>query len=131
MPRTWHQGGDPNKPAPRPLQSNEEYSVNAQTVTVQIESKEPSQKDQKTNKSMTKTYHTIKDIISSRFKSNKESDDRLEEAGLNNVSEELRKSQANIAEETEKQKTSSDQQQGKQNVFFYSIPSTTLYCRLQ
>lgn len=105
VPRTWHQAGDPNKPAPRPLQSNEEYSHNAQTVTVQIESKDPTQKDQKTNKSMTKTYHTIKDIISSRFKSNKDSEDKIEEAGLNNVSEELRKSQANIAEETEKQKT--------------------------
>lgn len=58
---------------------------------------------------MTKTYHTIKDIISSRFKS-KDNEDKPEETGLNNVAEELRKSQANIAEEVDKQKIITEQQ---------------------
>lgn len=79
-------------------------------VSVQIETKDASQKEQKVNKTMTKTYHTIKDILSSRFKSNKDSEDKTEEPGLNNVAEELRKSQANIAEECEKQKTAVEQQ---------------------
>lgn len=59
---------------------------------------------------MTKTYHTIKDIISSRFKGNKDNEDKIEEPGLNNISEELRKSQANITEEAEKQKPTVEQQ---------------------
>ncbi|XP_065158632.1 uncharacterized protein [Atheta coriaria] len=54
------------------------------------------EKESKTNKTMTKTYHTIKDIISSKFKSNKDVDDKHEEAGLNNVTEEMRKSLRNI-----------------------------------
>lgn len=81
---------------------------------------------------MTKTYHTIKDIISSRFKTNKDSDDKLEEAGLNNVAEELRKSQANIAEEVEKQKSTSDQQ-GTYNLklLFIFLICSNLFIRLQ
>lgn len=110
VPRTWHQAIDPNKPASRPLQTNDDYSHNTQTVTVQIDTKDAIQKEQKGNKTMTKTYHTIKDIISSRFKSNKDAEDKIEEAGLNNVAEELRKSQANIAEEVEKQKAATEQQ---------------------
>lgn len=109
VPRTWHQGGDPNKPAPRPLASNDEYSHNSQTVAVQIETKDAVQKEQKVNKTMTKTYHTIKDIISNRFKGNKENDEKIEEPGLNNVADELRKSQANIADDPEKQKSGLDQ----------------------
>ncbi|XP_049825449.1 uncharacterized protein LOC109595245 isoform X3 [Aethina tumida] len=101
VPRSsWYGGGDPNKPAPRPI--NEEFN-NSQTV-VQIEGKESGQKEQnKNSKSMTKTYHTIKDIISSKFKSNKDSnEDKPEEPGLNNVTEELRKSQGNLVEEEKK-----------------------------
>lgn len=97
VPRSsWHGGGDPNKPAPRPYQ--EEYSTTGQ-VALQIDgSKDNTQKDGGKN-SMTKTYYTIKDMISSRFKGNKDMvDDKAEEAGLNNVTEELRKSQRNLGE---------------------------------
>lgn len=49
-----------------------------------------------TSKAMTKTYHTLKDMISSRFKGkdSNESDPKAvdAEAGLNNVTDELRKS---------------------------------------
>lgn len=79
-----------------------------QSVSVQIE-KDGLAKDQKNMKSVTKTYHTIKDIISSRFKSNKDSDEKLEESGLNNVTEELRKSQGNIMEEIENKKATGEQ----------------------
>ncbi|KAJ8984584.1 hypothetical protein NQ317_006046 [Molorchus minor] len=109
VPRSaWH-GGDPNKAGPRPLPPNDDLGYNPLTVAVQIENKEPTQKDQKNAKTMTKTYHTIKDIISSRFKSNKENDEKTEEAGLNNVADELRKSQANVVEEQEPKKPQADQ----------------------
>lgn len=121
MPRTWHQGCDPNKSAPRHIPPTDEYSHNSQTVSVQIESKDPTQKEQKGNKSMTKTYHTIKDIISSRFKSNKDTEDKTEEPGLNNVSEELRKSQANIAEEAEKLKATVEQQGKDTRIYFFRL----------
>lgn len=61
---------------------------------------------------MTKTYHTIKDIISSKFKSSKEIDDKNEDVGLNNVTEELRKSGRNAeksGEEPEQKKTAGEQ----------------------
>lgn len=110
MPRSWLTGSDPAKTAPRQFQApTEEHQNGPQTVTVQIESKDLSQKEQKNSKSMTKTYHTIRDMISSKFKSNKDStDEKLEETGLNNVADELRKSQSNIVEEQEK-KTGGEQ----------------------
>ncbi|CAH1098615.1 unnamed protein product [Psylliodes chrysocephalus] len=116
VPRTaWMSPVDSNKPPPRPLPHNDEFPHNshlAQSVAVQIESKDVSQKDQK-NKTMAKTYNTIKDMISSRFKNNKDSEDKVEETGLNNVAEELRKSQANIADDLGNKK-SSDQGYTKQ-----------------
>ncbi|KAJ8927106.1 hypothetical protein NQ314_020379 [Rhamnusium bicolor] len=117
VPRSpWHGAGDPSKPAPRPIQTNEDFH-NPQTVAVQIESKDQTQKELKNTKTMTKTYHTIKDIISSRFKSNKEIEEKTEETGLNNIAEELRKSQANIVEEQENKKSTSDQvTYGKQSI---------------
>ncbi|CAH0560025.1 unnamed protein product [Brassicogethes aeneus] len=108
VPRSsWY---DPSKPAPRGV--NEEFSNNnTQSVTVQIET---NSKDKDQKKSMTKTYHTIKDMISSKFKSNnKENDDKIEEAGLNNVTEELRKSQGNLVEDDKKPEQS---QYNKQNM---------------
>ncbi|KAJ8948920.1 hypothetical protein NQ318_020507 [Aromia moschata] len=109
VPRSsWHPP-DASKSVSRPMQSNDEIGHNAQTVAVQLENKDQSQKEQKNSKTMTKTYHTIKDIISSRFKSNKEIEEKAEESGLNNIAEELRKSQANIVEEQESKKAVGDQ----------------------
>nr|CAH7735152.1 unnamed protein product [Callosobruchus chinensis] len=101
----WHGSAmDPTKPSPRPI-SNEDYTNNSQTVAIQMENKDASQKDQKNLKSVTKTYHTIKDIISNRFKSSKDNiDEKNEEAGLNNVAEDIRKSQGNIIEEIDSKK---------------------------
>lgn len=122
VPRTaWMSPVDSNKPPPRPLPHNDEFPHNshlAQSVAVHIESKDVSQKDQK-NKTMAKTYNTIKDMISSRFKNNKDSEDKVEETGLNNVAEELRKSQANIADDLGNKKSSD---QGKiTNSTFYIL----------
>ncbi|XP_068907439.1 uncharacterized protein [Tenebrio molitor] len=105
--QSWH-GNDAPKPAPRPYQEDFPQN-NSQQVSVQIEqSKEPASKDKK---SMTKTYHTIKDIISSRFKSNKDNlEEKPEEPGLNNVTEELRRSQRNIGEEQTEKKSSGGEQ---------------------
>lgn len=105
VPRSWHTGSsDSTKLTSRPFQTSEEHQSNSQTVSVQIENKEMSQKEQNKNtKSMSKTYHTIRDMISSKFKSNKDTnEEKTEEPGLNNVTEELRKSQGNIAEEQDK-----------------------------
>lgn len=104
--QSWH--GADNKTTPRTYQ--EDFSQNnSQQISVQIEQTKEQTKDKK---SMTKTYHTIKDIISSRFKSNKDStEEKPEEPGLNNIAEELRRSQRNIGEEQEK-KTS-----GEQNIY--------------
>ncbi|CAH1959105.1 unnamed protein product [Acanthoscelides obtectus] len=101
----WHGNAvDPNKPAPRPI-SNEDYTNNSQTVAIQMENKDATPKDQKNMKSVTKTYHTIKDIISNRFKSSKDNlDEKNEDSGLNNVSEDIRKSQGNIIEEVDSKK---------------------------
>lgn len=91
VPRSsWH--GDQKVPS-RQYQQPEEVSNNTHSVTVQIESnKDPVQKDaSKNSKTMTKTYHTIKDMISGRFKSSKDNDEKTDDLGLNN-SEELRKS---------------------------------------
>lgn len=81
-----------NKTA-RPYQQDE-TNPNNQLVSVQIETQKESQKDSaKNTKSMTKTYHTLKDMISSRFKGkDMENGEKGEESGLNNVTEELRKS---------------------------------------
>ncbi|XP_044749256.1 uncharacterized protein LOC123309989 isoform X2 [Coccinella septempunctata] len=102
VPRQTWQGVDPNKPAPRPFAPSEEYTNNNQSVSVQIEpnNKDNNQKETpKSSKGMTKTYHTIKDMISSKFKSSKDQEERNEEVGLNNVTDELRKSQRNLTEE--------------------------------
>ncbi|RZC35401.1 uncharacterized protein BDFB_006355 [Asbolus verrucosus] len=111
--QSWQHGSEAPKPTPRPYQ--EDFSQNnSQQVAVQIEpTKEISSKDKK---SMTKTYHTIKDIISSRFKSNKDNaEEKAEEPGLNNVTEELRRSQRNIGEEqTESTKKTSG---GDQSIY--------------
>ncbi|XP_018573770.1 uncharacterized protein LOC108912850 isoform X3 [Anoplophora glabripennis] len=102
VPRSsWHTTVDPNKPAPRPMQPTDDFH-NPQTVSVQIECKDQVPKEQKNPKSMTKTYHTIKDIISNRFKSSREIEEKTEETGLNNNADETRKTQIGTAEEQEK-----------------------------
>lgn len=112
VPRQTWQGGDPSKPAPRPYTQSEEYSNNNQVISVQIEpnGKDNNQKETpKSSKGMTKTYHTLKDMISSKFKSSKEQDERNEEVGLNNVTDELRKSQRNLNEEQNETKRVQEQ----------------------
>lgn len=47
---------------------------------------------------------TSKDIVSSRFKGNRDSEDKIEEVGLNKVTEELRKLQVNIFQEAANKK---------------------------
>lgn len=102
VPRTqqWH-SREENKQTTRPYQ--EETNPNNQVVSVQIESQKENQKDGgKNTKSMTKTYHTLKDMISSRFKGkDNENGDKIEESGLNNVAEELRKSIRSVDRITE------------------------------
>lgn len=101
VPRSWHSD---QKIVPRQhAQSEELTNNNSQSVTVQIETaKESNPKEaNKNSKTMTKTYHTIKDIISSRFKSSKDNDDKVEESGLNNT-EDTRKSIRNVEEHEKK-----------------------------
>lgn len=60
--------------------------------------------DEEKTKTLSKTYHTIKDMISSRFGPNRKEADPEPEASLNNVTEELRKTSRDIGEEEAKKK---------------------------
>ncbi|XP_051176444.1 putative mediator of RNA polymerase II transcription subunit 26 isoform X2 [Leptopilina boulardi] len=60
--------------------------------------------DEEKTKTLSKTYHTIKDMISSRFGPNRKEVDPEPEASLNNVTEELRKSTRDIEEDEIKKK---------------------------
>ncbi|XP_076279161.1 uncharacterized protein LOC143208573 isoform X2 [Lasioglossum baleicum] len=60
--------------------------------------------DEEKSKSLSRTYHTIKDMISSRFGQSRKDTETEPEASLNNVTEELRKSSRSIDEEEAKKK---------------------------
>ncbi|XP_033209517.1 uncharacterized protein LOC117168177 isoform X2 [Belonocnema kinseyi] len=60
--------------------------------------------EEEKTKTLSKTYHTIKDMISSRFGPNRKEVEPEPEASLNNVTEELRKSSRSIDEEEAKKK---------------------------
>ncbi|XP_050591659.1 la-related protein Larp4B-like isoform X4 [Bombus affinis] len=60
--------------------------------------------DEDKSKSISRTYHTIKDMISSRFGQSRKDVEPEPEASLNNVTEELRKSSRSIDEEEAKKK---------------------------
>lgn len=62
--------------------------------------------EEERSKSLSKTYHTIKDMISSRFGPSRKDTDPDPEVSLNNVTEELRKSSHNIDEDESKKKES-------------------------
>ncbi|KAI4463465.1 hypothetical protein MML48_4g00015626 [Holotrichia oblita] len=102
---TWHTEASKST---RTYQT-EEYCT-GQTV-VQIEAGKDAQKDSNKNgKGMTKTYHTIKDMISSKFKSNKDAlDDKCEESGLNNVADEMKKRLGEENDDRKKTGSSTDQ----------------------
>lgn len=102
---TWHTEASKST---RTYQT-EEYCT-GQTV-VQIEVGKDSQKDSNKNgKGMTKTYHTIKDMISSKFKSNKDAlDDKCEESGLNNVADEMKKRLGEENDDRKKSASATDQ----------------------
>lgn len=64
---------------------------NSQQITVTVETGKDSTRDApRSNKSVSKTYHTLKDMISSRFKSKDGSEDKAEESNLNNSEERKR-----------------------------------------
>ncbi|XP_017763585.1 PREDICTED: uncharacterized protein LOC108553271, partial [Eufriesea mexicana] len=60
--------------------------------------------DEEKSKSISRTYHTIKDMISSRFGQSRKDAEPEPEASLNNVTEELRKSSRSIDDEEAKKK---------------------------
>ncbi|XP_076169197.1 uncharacterized protein LOC143147653 [Ptiloglossa arizonensis] len=60
--------------------------------------------DEEKSKSLSRTYHTIKDMISSRFGQSRKDAEPEPEASLNNVTEELRKSSRSIDDEEAKKK---------------------------
>ncbi|XP_031339187.1 uncharacterized protein LOC116167798 isoform X2 [Photinus pyralis] len=100
VPRSTWQGGEVRpSPAPRQYPQSDDNQTNSPNVAISIETaKDNNQKETpKSSKSVTKTYHTIKDLISNRFRSGKEnSDEKMDEPGLNNVTDELRKSARSI-----------------------------------
>lgn len=60
--------------------------------------------DEEKTKSLSRTYHTIKDMISSRFGPNRKDVEPEPEASLNNVTEELRKSSRSIDDDDARKK---------------------------
>lgn len=60
--------------------------------------------DEEKTKSLSRTYHTIKDMISSRFGPSRKDVEPEPEASLNNVTEELRKSSRSIIDDDEARK---------------------------
>ncbi|KAF5297621.1 hypothetical protein FQR65_LT09948 [Abscondita terminalis] len=101
VPRSNWQGADVIRPSPAPRQytQNDESQNQSQNATISAEQpKDNNNKEtSKSGKSVTKTYHTIKDLISNRFRGGKETaDDKIDEPGLNNVTDELRRSARSI-----------------------------------
>lgn len=60
--------------------------------------------DEEKTKSLSRTYHTIKDMISSRFGPSRKDVEPEPEASLNNVTEELRKSSRSIDDDDARKK---------------------------
>lgn len=60
--------------------------------------------DEEKTKSLSRTYHTIKDMISSRFGPSRKDVEPEPEASLNNVTEELRKSSRSIDDDDGRKK---------------------------
>ncbi|XP_060530927.1 uncharacterized protein LOC132704736 isoform X2 [Cylas formicarius] len=102
-------GWDSSKIASRPYAPPHGEDQNQQCVSVQIEQHQKDTQQKQVANGVAKTYHTIKDIISSKFRGEKDSSDKKEDgSSLNNVAEELRRSQGNVVEDVEK-KTVNDQ----------------------
>ncbi|XP_015438780.1 PREDICTED: uncharacterized protein LOC107193789 [Dufourea novaeangliae] len=74
-----------------PPESYASASAAAATRTTKI--------DEEKSKSLSRTYHTIKDMISNRFRQSRKDVEAELEASLNNVTEELRKSSRSIDDE--------------------------------
>ncbi|EGI62596.1 hypothetical protein G5I_09070 [Acromyrmex echinatior] len=82
----------------RNYQSQDAYSSSSGAVprTTKI--------DEEKTKSLSRTYHTIKDMISSRFGPSRKDVEAEPEASLNNVTEELRKSSRSIDDDETRKK---------------------------
>lgn len=92
VPRTVQNYDSPKPPIPAKNTYKTETQNNSH-ITVTVETGKDSTRDApKNNKSVSKTYHTLKDMISSRFKNkdSSESDKNNEEARLNNTEERKR-----------------------------------------
>ncbi|XP_043284093.1 PH domain-containing protein DDB_G0275795-like isoform X2 [Venturia canescens] len=85
----------------RNFQSQETYSSSSTGAVPRT-----GKNDEEKTKSLSRTYHTIKDMISSRFGPGRKDVDPEPEVSLNNVTEELRKSSRSINEEEAKKKES-------------------------
>ncbi|KAG6456262.1 hypothetical protein O3G_MSEX009652 [Manduca sexta] len=84
---------NPTYDSPKPPIPAKTYGANpdSKQITVTVETGKDNTRDApKSNKSVSKTYHTLKDMISSRFKSKENSDEKNEEPSLNNSEERKR-----------------------------------------
>lgn len=91
--RTIQNYDSPKPPIPaKNYGSKADTQNNSQHITVTVETGKDSTRDApKSAKSVSKTYHTLKDMISSRFKNKDSNDsDKIEEPGLNNIEERKR-----------------------------------------
>ncbi|XP_025159075.1 uncharacterized protein LOC105187047 isoform X2 [Harpegnathos saltator] len=94
----------------RGYQSQDTYSSTSsgavpRTTTTTTTTTVPTTKiDEEKTKSLSRTYHTIKDMISSRFGPSRKDVEPEPEASLNNVTEELRKSSRSIDDDEARKK---------------------------
>ncbi|KAG7198059.1 hypothetical protein KM043_018229 [Ampulex compressa] len=100
--QAWVQEGNQMQEVRQDGQSRN-YQEPYSSTSVGALSRSPKIDEEKT-KSLSRTYHTIKDMISSRFGPSRKEIEQEPEASLNNVTEELRKSSRSIDEEEAKKK---------------------------
>ncbi|TGZ32186.1 Uncharacterized protein DBV15_01065 [Temnothorax longispinosus] len=84
---------------PRNYQSQDAYSSTSSGAVPRT-----TKIDEEKTKSLSRTYHTIKDMISSRFGPSRKDVEPEPEASLNNVTEELRKSSRSIDDDEARKK---------------------------
>ncbi|XP_043265036.1 uncharacterized protein LOC122404837 [Colletes gigas] len=102
--QAWVQEGGQMQEARQEGQARSYHPPESYASTSSAPSSRTTKIDEEKSKSLSRTYHTIKDMISSRFGQSRKDAEPEPEASLNNVTEELRKSSRSIDEEEAKKK---------------------------
>ncbi|CAG4953431.1 unnamed protein product [Colias eurytheme] len=93
----------PKPPIPAKNAYKTDTPNNSHMVTVVETGKDSTRDAPKSTKSVSKTYHTLKDMISSRFKGKETNEGEKEEASLNNIEERKREPEQTPPKEVRKE----------------------------